>query len=296
MTKLCHGDRIDLLKTDIFVCDAYKVNDGDIMKKEQRIIYYSDELKDEFSGDAIVPKKIDGDYRYIRSGIFAGFCHIFFYRIIATPLAFLYMKLHFRHKIVNKHLLKEAKEKGYYIYGNHTHPLADALIPTMVNFPKAISVIVHPNNVSMPVLGRITPSLGALPLPDDKKACKNFMEAIEQIRKKKGCIMIYPEAHIWPFYTDIRPFADTSFRYPVKEKAAVFSLTNTYQKRRFSKNPRIVTYIDGPFYPDRTQTTKVQKEQLRNQVYGSMKKRAKGNNMEIVRYVKVEKKKETTDD
>lgn len=266
------------------------------MKKEQRVIYYSDELNDEFSGDNIVPKRIDGDYRYIRNGTLGKIAHIFFYRMIATPLAFLYMKLHFHHKIVNRQVLKEAKEKSYYIYGNHTHFLADALIPTMVSFPKAISVIVHPNNVSMPLLGRITPSLGALPLPDDKKACKNFMEAMEQIMKKKGSIMIYPEAHIWPFYTDIRPFVDTSFRYPVKEKAAVFSLTNTYQKRRFSKIPRIVTYMDGPFYPDESKTAKVQKEQLRDQVYKSMKERAKCNNIEIVKYIKVEKKKETRDD
>lgn len=259
------------------------------MEKEQRVIYYSDELNDEFSGDDIVPKRIDGDYRYIRNGIFARFCHIFFYRIIATPLAFFYMKLHFRHKIVNKRLLKEAKGKGYYIYGNHTHPLADALIPTMVNFPKAISVIVHPNNVSMPVLGRITPSLGALPLPDDRQACRNFMEAVDKIMEKNGSIMIYPEAHIWPFYTDIRPFADTSFRYPVQKQVPVFSLTNTYQKRRFSKNPQIVTYIDGPFYPDGSLSVKEQKLQLRNQVYESMKERAKSNNMEIVKYIKAEK-------
>ena len=266
------------------------------MKKEQKVIYYSDELNDEFAGDNIQAKKIDGKYRYLRNDVLGRISHIFFYRIIATPLAFLYMKLHFHHKIVNRQVLRDAKEKSYYIYGNHTHFLADALIPTMVNFPKAISVIVHPNNVSMPVLGRITPSLGALPLPDDKPACKNFMEAIDQIMKKNACIMIYPEAHIWPFYTDIRPFKDDSFRYPVKYKTPVFCLTNTYQKRRFSKNPKLVTYIDGPFYPDQAQMPKEQKRWLRNQVYERMKERAKSNNMEIVRYVKVEKKREDRND
>lgn len=266
------------------------------MKKEQKIIYYSDECKDEFAGDNIVPKKIDGNYKYTRDTIVGKICHIFFYRIIATPLAFLYMKLHFHHKIVNKQVLKQVKGKSYYICGNHTHFLADALIPTMVNFPRAISVIVHPNNVSMPVLGRITPSLGALPLPDDKQACKNFMEAIAHIMRKRGCIMIYPEAHIWPFYTDIRPFPDASFRYPVKYRVPVFSLTNTYQKRRFSKNPRMVTYIDGPFYPDQTKLLKEQKTELRNQVYGQMKERAKLNNVELIRYVKAEKKRGAKDD
>ena len=91
---------------EIFVCDAYEVYYGDAMEKEQRVIYYSDEQNDEFSGDDIVPKRIDGDYRYIRNGIPDRICHIFFYRIIATPLAFFYMKLHFHHKIENKQVLK----------------------------------------------------------------------------------------------------------------------------------------------------------------------------------------------
>lgn len=82
------------------------------------------------------------------------------------------MKIHFHHKIVNKKLLKKAKATGYFMYGNHTHFLADALVPTMVNMSKTVAVIVHPNNISMPFLGRITPYLGALPLPDDIEAGK----------------------------------------------------------------------------------------------------------------------------
>ena len=113
------------------------------MHKEQKVVYYRDELNDEFSDGHIDAKKIDGNYRYIRDDSPIGkVVHIFWYRIIATPLAWLYMKLHFHHKIVNRQVLKMA-EGAYYIYGNHTHFLADALVPTMVNFPKDVSVIVH---------------------------------------------------------------------------------------------------------------------------------------------------------
>ena len=96
--------------------------------------------------------------------------------------------------------------------------------------------------------------------------------------------MIYPEAHIWPFYTGIRPFKDTSFRYPVQQKLPVFSLTNTYQKRRYSKKPKMVTYIDGPFYADASLPVRQQKKMLRDQVYEIMKKRAKNNTVVCVRY------------
>lgn len=249
-------------------------------------IYYQDELNDEFAGDHIQAKTIDGSYRYIRDGVFGKIAHVFWYRIIAIPLAKCYMKLHFHHRIEGREVLKKAGKSGYYMYGNHTHPLCDALIPTMVNMPVDVSVIVHPNNVSMPVLGRITPYLGAFPLPDDMDATKNFVRAVEQRIKENKCVMIYPEAHIWPYYTDIRPFKDTSFRYPVQAKVPVFCLTNTYQRRGKSKTPQIVTYIDGPFYPDETLSAKAQKEMLRNAVYETMKARAKNNTMELVHYVK----------
>lgn len=257
------------------------------MHKEQKVVYYRDELNDEFSDGHIDAKKIDGNYRYIRDDSPVGkVVHIFWYRIVATPLAWLYMKLHFHHKIVNRQVLKKA-ESAYYIYGNHTHFLADALVPTMVNFPKDVSVIVHPDNVSMPVLGRITPTLGGLPLPDDKEAMKHFIGALEKRVAQKHCVMIYPEAHIWPFYTDIRPFKDTSFRYPVQQRLPVFALTNTYQKRKFSHKPKMVTYVDGPFYADTSLPVRQQKKMLRDQVYETMKKRAKNNTVVCIRYEKM---------
>lgn len=159
-------------------------------------------------------------------------------------------------------------------------------MPHMMNFPKTNSTIVHPNNVSMPYLGRITPSLGAIPLPDDRAAYRNFLNCIEHRIEQKQCVVIYPEAHIWPFYTKIRPFTDTSFHYPVKLGMPVFCFTNTYQKRKFSKKPRIVTYIDGPFYADAALPVKEQKTDLRNRVYACMKEHSNANEVTWIRYIK----------
>lgn len=257
------------------------------MKKKKQIIYYKNELEDEFSTAKITAKKIDEHYKY-EGGTFFTFGKLFFYEIIAKPLAFCFMKIKFGHKVVRKHLLKEARKEGYFLYGNHTNDIADALIPSLSCFPKDVSVIVHPNNVSMPFLGKITPFLGALPLPDDAKAARNFNKAIRHKIEKKYCVTIYPEAHIWPYYTKIRPFKDTSFGYPLKMDAKVFCFTNTYQKRRFRKTPRIVTYVDGPFMADPNLSLNKQKESLRNQVYEAMNKAAKHNNVEIIQYIKIE--------
>lgn len=257
------------------------------MKPKRQVIYYHDEKNEEFSTAQITPKRIDGNYQYDDTGVGKRLSHVIWYRIIARPMAFLFLKIKYHHKIVNKDVLKQVKGQGYFLYGNHTHAIADALIPSMVGFPRDVYVIVHPNNVSMPVLGRITPSLGALPLPDDMAAVRNFTKAVKEKIRQKRCVMIYPEAHIWPYYTKIRPFADTSFRYPVQEKAPVFCLTNTYQKRRFSKTPRIVTYVDGPFFADQQKSAKEQKAMLRQQVYETMVKRSNSNTVTLIEYVKV---------
>ena len=257
------------------------------MKLNPKVIYYKNELEDEFSSARITPKVIDSHYKYEGGKLFF-LGRLFFYEIIAKPLAFCFMKLKFGHKVVNKHLLKDAKKEGYFLYGNHTNDIADALIPSLTVFPKDVFVIVHPNNVSMPFLGKITPFLGALPLPDDLKAAKNFNTAILHKIEKKHCVTIYPEAHIWPYYTKIRPFKDTSFSYPLKLGAKVFCFTNTYQKRRFRKTPRIVTYINGPFTPDSNLGPKEQRADLRNQVYDAMCQAAMHNNVELIKYIKIE--------
>lgn len=257
--------------------------------EKRKVIYYQDELNDEFSTTEITPRPIDDNYKYIRdASLFGKLTHWFWLRVVFTPIATFYSKIILRQKIVNKGLLKKFKFTGYFLYGNHTHDLGDALMPHFTNFPKHNYIIVHANNVSMPVLGKLTPHLGALPLPDTKGAYKSFMSAIDQRIHEKKCVIIYPEAHIWPYYTKIRPFTDVSFTYPTRLDVPSFCFTNTYQKRKLSKKPRVVTYIDGPFYANTDLSPKEQRKHLRDQVYECMVERAKNSDIEYIKYIKKE--------
>lgn len=256
-------------------------------QKEKRVIYYENELEDEFSKGGITARKIDGQYEY-EGGMGRKLGRVFWYDCIAKPFAFLFLKIKYRHRIVNKECLKQTKGAGFFLYGNHTNAVADALIPTRICRPTGVYVIVHPDNVSMPVLGKITPCLGALPLPDDKEAMKHFQTAISHIVKKGQCITIYPEAHIWPYYTKIRNFKDNSFHYPVQYKLPVYCFTNTYQKKGRRKTPQIVTYVDGPFYADENLPAKEQRKQLQQQTLASMKKYCENSNVEVIQYRKKE--------
>ena len=261
---------------------------GLVNAMEQKIIYYSDELNDEFAGDNIVAKPIDEKYKYLHKNPLKVISKFFWYRIVATPIAYLYMKCALKHKIINKKILKPYKKQGYFVYGNHTHNMADAFNPSMVVFPKDAYLIVHPNNVSIKVIGKITPSLGAIPLPGNAKAMKNFNKCIEKRIKQKHVVFIYPEAHIWPFYTKIRPFTNMSFSYPISYNVPTFAMTNVYKKRKNGK-PKMVTYVDGPFFADEGLSMKDARQNLRDKVYNQMVLRSKENDIEYIKYIYKEK-------
>ncbi len=255
---------------------------------KRKVIYYEDELNDEFSTAEITPRKIDGGYVYDRHGFFRAVSRFFWYRMIATPLAFLYVKLSLHQRTVGGEKLKPFRRTGIFLYGNHTQAVGDPLTPNVFCFPQRVSFIVHPNNVSMPVLGRINPSLGAIPLPDTRDAYRNFNDCVYGRIEKKGAVVIYPEAHIWPYYTKIRPFVDGSFGYPCKNGTPVFCFVNTYQKRGNKQKPRMTTYIDGPFYPDMELPLSKRRKKLRDEVYETMCLRAENSDVEVIRYIRKE--------
>ncbi len=152
-------------------------------------------------------------------------------------------------------------------------------------YPKRNFFIVNPENISMKGLKHFVEMLGAIPIPGNKEAMRNFLQVIEKRIEKGYAITIYPEAHIWPYYTKIRPFKDVSFAYPIKLKTPVFCFTNTYQKYgKKQEKVQMITYIDGPFFPDETLGSKEAKQKLRDQVYNTMVERSKNSNIEVVEY------------
>lgn len=254
--------------------------------KPKEVIYYKDELNDEFSKAKIVPKVIDENYKYIHHRLWDFVC-LCMQNVLSMPIKILYSKIKFRIKYVGKEKLKQYKNTGYFVYANHTQIFADTFIPSVPIYPKRNFFIVNPENVSMKFLGNIVRLLGALPIPSNKKGMKNFLNAIEKHIKKKHSITIYPEAHIWPYYTKIRPFKAVSFKYPIELNTPTFCMTNTYQS--YGKNNdkiKIVTYIDGPFFSNKDLPKNEQKQELRNQVYNQMVERSKNSNIEHIKYEK----------
>jgi acyltransferase len=257
----------------------------EIMKKN-KVIYYNDELNDEFSTAVIEPRIIDERYNYKHSFIWECFSALL-QNVLSVPIKWIYLKCKFRHKFIGKEKYRECKNTGFFIYSNHTQVFSDTFTTSMSVMPKRNYLIVNPANISVKPFGWIVELLGAIPIPGNLTAIKNFMSIIEdRVVNKRQSITIYPEAHIWPYYTGIRNFKDVSFTYPIKFNKPVFCVTNTYQKIDNSSKVRMVSYIDGPFYPDINLSKKEAQKKIRNIVYEKMLERAKNSNVEVVKYIK----------
>lgn len=252
-----------------------------------KIIYYEDELNDEFSKSSIEPRIIDENYKYVHKNPLWNLCSFVLQNILSVPIKILYAKIKFRIKYIGKEKIKPYRNEGYFIYGNHTQPFADTFIPSIPMYPKRNFFIVNPVNISLKGTGTLVEMLGAMPIPSNKSAMKNFLEAIKQKMNKGYAITIYPEAHIWPYYTKIRPFKDVSFKYPIQLEKPAFCITNTYQSYgKNNKKIKIVSYIDGPFYPNKELTLKEQQKELRNKIYNCMEERSENSNIEHIKYIK----------
>ncbi|QAT42777.1 1-acyl-sn-glycerol-3-phosphate acyltransferase [Aminipila luticellarii] len=205
------------------------------------------------------------------------------YRIIAL-FCFPYCRLILHAKIKNRSVLKHAHHTGCFLYGNHTQPLGDVLLPVWMLARKRVYVVASPANLGIPVIGPILPLLGALPLPSSVSGLKKLYKAIRLHIRNQSCVVLYPEAHVWPWHTKIRPFPDTSFNFPVECDAPSFCITTTYQKRKYGKKPGITVYVDGPFYPDKSISKLKQKEKLHDEIFRCMEKRSLNSTYSYIRY------------
>lgn len=259
--------------------------------QEQKTLYYENELEDDFAekNGNIKKVKIDKNYKYLHNNIFWKICSFVIYRLIFLFPAILYAKVKFGLKIEGKEKIKEYKKQsknGFFIYQNHTQEILDTFLPTLISFPTKAFIIANSDNVSIKGLKIANKMMGALPLPEDKESTKKFLNAISFYLEKGKVISIYPEAHVWPYYTKIRKFKSSAFRYPVKLNTASFVCTTTYQRDKKGK-ARIVLYVDGPFFSDVDLGLKQAEEKLRNEVYKKMTERSNLSNIEVIKYEKL---------
>ncbi len=260
--------------------------------KSERVFYYESETDDPIKTNE-QEKKIEvglpEGYEFIPKNIFVRMYSAVLFRAFWI-FGQWYEKRHWQAKFYGREKLKEARGKGYVIYANHTNPFHDVFGPAIAA-DRRIFTIISPVNLKIPGIGKLLPYIGGLPLGKTTEEKKAFNEAVDRRIEQKKVLVVYPEAHVWPYATKIRKFpaGDRSFKYAVRNDVPVYTMTTTYHKRKDKKHgdlPRMDVYLDGPFWPDKDKSEAENKAMLAEKAYKSMVKYSKKSTYEYFEYRK----------
>ncbi len=258
--------------------------------KGERVFYYESEEDD--------PIKTDEQEKKVEVGLPEGYEFIprhWWVRLYSSLLFRIfwifgqwYERRYWQAKFYGREKLKKARGSGYVMYANHTNPFHDVFGPALAA-DRRIFTIISPVNLKIPGIGKFLPMIGGLPLGKTSEEKKAFHEAADKRLRQGNCLVIYPEAHVWPYYTKIRKFpaGDRSFTYAARNNLPVFTMTTTYHKRKDKKRgdlPRMDIYVDGPFWPDSAKSEEENRAELARKAYDSMVKYSKKNSYEYFQY------------
>ena len=264
--------------------------------ESERVFYYKNEEDDPIKTDEQEKKVEVGlpeEYEFIPKNPFVRLYSAFLFRVFWI-FGQWYERWYWQAKFFGREKLKKAKGKGYLIYANHTNPFHDVFGPAIMA-DRRIFTIISPVNLMIPGIGKYLPMIGGLPLGKTRDEKQAFNEAVDTRLKQKKVLVIYPEAHVWPYATKIRKFpaGDKSFKYATRNNLPIFTMTTTYHKRTKRKKgdlPRMDIYLDGPFYPDEKKSEEENRADLAKKAYDSMVKYSKKNTYEYFEYRKKTKK------
>ena len=257
---------------------------------EERVFYYASEEDDPIKTDEQEKKVEVGlpeGYEFIPKNPFVKLYSAVLFRIFKLFGQY-YERGYWQAKFYGREKLKKARGKGYVIYANHTNPFHDVFGPALAA-DRRIFTIISPVNLKIPGIGKVLPYIGGLPLGKTKEEKKAFNDAVDERLKQKKVLVIYPEAHVWPYATKIRKFpaGDKSFKYAVRNNLPIFTMTTTYHKRKDKKRgdlPKMDVYVDGPFWPDAKLSEEENRAKLAKEAYDSMVKYSKKSSYEYFQY------------
>ncbi len=263
----------------------------------KKTLYYEDELKDDFASTKIERKPLPKDFKFHHENVFYRFFSACLYYIVAVPVIWIVLRLFVGARIVGKKKWKRARLSGkpVFVYGNHTSAFDALYVPLLLALPKRTRIISSIEAVSNPLIRGLEVFLAALPLPDTAEHRPAFVKAVEYHASHGDAFLIFPEAHIWPYSTRIRPFGEQAYVYPASLGAPVVSVCTTFERRKVLSflPPRPVIHVSEVQYPDMDLPISERSKLLRDESYRYMVEVASSlENVEYYRYLPASMKKD----
>ena len=250
--------------------------------EKTKTIYWSDELNDDFDETLGERPEVPSNYHYLRRFHVSSWLAYYFF---AKPIMGIYCLFH-GIRVKNKEVLKKLKHTGYFLYSNHV-AITDVFKFACFAIPfKRVNIIGYSDALSLKMIRPLMRALGYLPIPSDIDNLKKMKEAIQALVNKKEIVLIYPEAHIWPYYTKIRNFKDVSFSYPAEMNKPVLPAVTIWRGKP-NKKPKQTIVFGKPIYPNPELTPLENKKYLHEECLLQMKEIAsKYEQVEYIKYIK----------
>ena len=253
--------------------------------------YYSDFNEDFMHTKTVKDIVVDEKYQYIPKNPLVRIFRNLMYYSLGYPGVKLIDRFSYGVKVYGKKNLK--KIKGALLVGNHSNEFDGCFAIVEVSGPRKCYVIANKDAIEVPVARFFTKAFGALPVADTNKGLANLNNSVVKLLQKGNRVAIFPEAHIWPYYTGLRPFSSVGFHYAVKANVPVVPFAVTYRlrkgKNKMAKKPKVNITILNPIYPDKNKTLSENKAYLAQEAYEQIKQALeKANSPKLYDYIKKE--------
>lgn len=238
----------------------------------KKIVYYDDPLNDDFAGTNIKKKPFPSSFKYMHPHNPFWKIGSFLFYYFALVLLWIVGKIWMGVKVKGKKNIRALRRRGAFVYGNHTQIVDAWSVQCYISRGKRTYIMADSDAISIPFIRPLVMMLGCLPMPDLSHK-DSFIEAVNKRYKQRCLISIYPERHIWPYSTHIRPYPDDSFIYPASLGAPVVATCTTYRPHHFfpkRRPPKMTIHVSKPFYPDMDKSLAERKKDLRDRVYDFM--------------------------
>ena len=216
---------------------------------------------------------IDAHYRFVNKNVFFRLGSNLLFYLIAMPVLSIASRLVFGLKIVGKKNLRYIRG-GAVTVTNHVHILDSPMVACTL-FPRKPLFASLRSNFEIPVVRRLVRILGGVPIPESPKALGAFMNAMRMQLKKGRIVHFYPEASLWPWHEELRPFKNGAFHLAVRSDVPVVPMVFTFREagwlmRRLRKKPLVTLTVGEPEYPTKAGSERSRTEEMRRAVEEAM--------------------------
>lgn len=242
---------------------------------------------EDIHGHMIDPKQtrkdtLNKDFPYYRKDFWYNFGRAIVEFIIMT-VGIIFVKLKFGLKVLNKDNRKALKKmikkkEGVITIANHIYDedyvtIRRALIPHM-------GYISMWKNNHLRRIGWIIRLAGSIPVPkNDSSATLAMMRAVDKCLQDGNWFHIYPEASMFYYYEDVRPFVDGAFVFAVRNNKPIVPMAFSYRPAKglyklWKKKgaPLINLNFGTPIYPNNDLPMRERITDLNNRCHDAVKK------------------------